>query len=128
MNLLPATMITWDRARMADGTEIRLDPERFAANIGQAIEIGIRPEDVMMVREGHDGAHPVEVELTEDMGSSRLIHTRLGHCEFTILQPKAQIEAEGSLHLTLPEDTIHIFDAVTGRRLAGKATPIRQRA
>ena len=70
----------------------------------------------------------VEVEFTEDMGSSRLIHTRLGAAEFTVLQPTAQIEAEGALHITLPEDAIHLFDAGTGRRLAGKATLIGLRA
>ncbi len=128
MNLLPATMIAKNRARMTDGTEISLDPERFAAEIGQAVEIGIRPEDVMIVWPGSEGAHQVEVEFTEDMGSSRLIHTRLGATEFTVLQPTAQIEAEGALHITLPEDAIHLFDAGTGRRLAGKATLIGLRA
>ncbi|MCZ8373843.1 MAG: sn-glycerol-3-phosphate ABC transporter ATP-binding protein UgpC [Beijerinckiaceae bacterium] len=117
MNLLPATIVAKDRARMADGTEIALDPGRFVVEIGQAVEIGIRPEDVMIVWPGSEGAHALEVEFTEDMGSSRLIHTRLGGMEFTVLQPTAQIEAQSTLHINLPENVIHLFDARTGSRL-----------
>ena len=120
MNLLPAEIVRPGVAMVAGGMEIEFDATKFEAVPGQKVEIGIRPEDVIIVWPGSEGSHLVQIEFTEEMGASRLVHTRLGAAEFTVLQPTSQIEGGQTLHIALPETAIHLFDAATGRRVAGR--------
>jgi sn-glycerol 3-phosphate transport system ATP-binding protein len=118
MNLMPAEILRPGLARIAGGVDITFDPALFAAVAGQQVELGIRPEDVELVRPGTEGAHALAVQFVEEMGASRLVHGRLGEAEFAVVQPNGRgTEGGETLAIALPPSAIHLFDIGNGRRL-----------
>jgi sn-glycerol 3-phosphate transport system ATP-binding protein len=117
MNLVPAEIARPGVAIIPGGVAIAFDPESFETRAAQKVELGIRPEDVIVVWPASENAHALPIHFTEEMGASRLVHGRLGEADFAVLQPSSQIEQTETLHVSLPERAIHLFDAATGRRL-----------
>ena len=101
---------------VADG--LRLDvsayPFRAAPEIGAVVELGVRPEHVVL-----SDAPDVRaaVELVEPMGSDLLVWTRIGAAALTIRLPAETIVVPGDvLPLAFPSHRLNLFDAA-GQRL-----------
>ncbi|MCQ4158398.1 sn-glycerol-3-phosphate ABC transporter ATP-binding protein UgpC [Roseomonas sp. GC11] len=113
MNLLPAELVQGGRAvRIAGGPVLPL-PGR-ARHGSAAVTLGIRPEHVQ------PGEIAAQVEMVEDLGSSALVHARLGEGLAMAFHTAAEAAPArgGRAGLHLPAERLHLFDPVTGRRLA----------
>jgi sn-glycerol 3-phosphate transport system ATP-binding protein len=117
MNLMPATILRPGLARLESGQDIIFDAALFDGISGQAIEIGIRPEDIVLVRPDQSAGIELPVNFSEEMGASRLVHAALGGTEISILLPHEKAENLHRLTVLLPSEKLHLFDAGTGHRL-----------
>jgi multiple sugar transport system ATP-binding protein len=81
------------------------------------VELGIRPEHVILVQDGGD-AQEVSVEMSEPMGSDLLAWTRLGDLPLSIRLPaETRLTPGDRLRILLPEHRLNLFDASNGARL-----------
>ncbi|MFC3126271.1 ABC transporter ATP-binding protein [Pseudoroseomonas globiformis] len=111
MNLMPAEVVgAGDTLRIAGGHLLRL-PDAVSAR--GPVRLGIRPEHVV------NGDLPATVEMTEDLGSSILVHARLeGGASIAFHSPADAAPARGeAIGLGLPPARLHLFEAAGGRRL-----------
>ncbi len=118
MNLLPARVTAGGVATLASGARLALVPGWTAAG---EVEIGIRPEDVLVDGQGEAGNRiAFTVEFIEELGAGRLAHGTLEGIDFIVQLPAGARMAPGETHtLLLAPHALHLFDAATGRRCAG---------
>ena len=121
MNLLPGTVKS-GVVVLADGSSIPV-PARAVAVEGQAVLLGIRPDDISPIGHGLSQDGPgaeldLTIELAEPLGMESLIYTRIAGQEVQaklfgprIVQPGEQ------LRFRLALDRAHLFDAATGATL-----------
>ncbi|MEL6967565.1 MAG: sn-glycerol-3-phosphate import ATP-binding protein UgpC [Pseudomonadota bacterium] len=81
------------------------------------IKVGIRPEKVKILNQANGATLAFEHDFTEELGAARLVHGRLGDTPFIVNLPPDGRVPEGDLHITLGDDTVHLFDPETGRRI-----------
>jgi multiple sugar transport system ATP-binding protein len=129
MNLLEATVVAPDDGG-AVGVDI--DGQRLTlvgdAPPGDAVVLGLRPEDLTLVPAGPGGGRQTlsaTVVLVEELGAEELVHLRLGS-EAKATQPTLVVRTAGasklspdaSTHVAVDPTTFHFFDATTGRSLS----------
>ncbi|MGL4280052.1 MAG: ABC transporter ATP-binding protein, partial [Albidovulum sp.] len=120
MNLLPATIAS-GAVRLADGTTVPM-PERLKghAREGQAVILGIRPDDISPVGHGLSQDGPgaevgMVVEIAEPLGMESLIYTSLAGQEVLAKLYGPRIVQPGEkLTFRMALDRAHLFDAATG--------------
>ncbi len=99
--------------------EIRLD-RSMTAHIGRGASVGIRPQHLVVEKaNGEKNGLVASVKLVEQTGcETNLLLDFLG-IEFTA-QTRERLNAEVNSYvsLQLPTECLHVFDQVTGRRLA----------
>ncbi|MCF6321415.1 MAG: sn-glycerol-3-phosphate ABC transporter ATP-binding protein UgpC [Rhizobiaceae bacterium] len=83
---------------------------------GKAL-FGIRPESVEIFSKQSKGSYPLELELVEELGAGRILHTRLGNETFTVHMPHTDELPTNGLFVKFPENAIHLFDPKSGKRL-----------
>ena len=119
MSFLPAKVAEDARSViLASGQALALDGRADAA-AGHEVSVGIRPEHLLA--ESADGYDPleVEVELVEPLGADTLVHGVVDGASLTARMPgDASIRSGEMLRLWVPPVRLHLFDAVSGRRLA----------
>jgi sn-glycerol 3-phosphate transport system ATP-binding protein len=116
MNLITATVTEPGVAQAARGWKIPFNPQAFDAPPRSEVLVGVRPEDVSIVR---TGGLDVEIEFTEEIGAASLHHGKLDGSEFVVQGPSgADAARPQSLAVALPVDRLHLFDPKTGLRLA----------
>ena len=116
MNLLPARAMAPGVVALASGARLTLPPGWMMT--GGDVEVGIRPEDVLVDAESGDGNRlPFTVEFIEELGAGRLAHGTLEGIDFIVQLPAGANMTAGETHvLTLGSDALHLFDAGTSRR------------
>ncbi len=98
--------------RLTGGTEIGLD---LPAGIGegQELQVGIRPEHIVMGSEG-DGQPDLQcvVRINEQLGGESYIYCEgEGTGQLTVHSPGQNALSRGdTVHLHLPPDSVHLFD------------------
>src|SRR3712207_3357589 len=93
-------------------------PPRIPGRDGQAVKVGIRPEDVQ-VSVQNAGSRIGEIELVEPMGLGTILHIGTVHRNLkAFLLERADYPIGTSIAYSLPADRLHIFDAQTGQRIA----------
>ena len=116
MNFLPATLSHGGHvANLAGGLALPM-PGRMGED-GRAVTVGIRPEHL---RPGLGGLEAT-VELVEPLGSEAVLHARLGDGSPITAKLPGILHGEGRLGLILPLESLHVFDAVSGKRLEAAA-------
>jgi multiple sugar transport system ATP-binding protein len=108
MNLIPGDI--QDGTFRAEGTAVPTQ--------GQGpVTLGFRAEDVRVSDTPAQLTAPVySVEL---LGDATLVSFRIGEALVSIRAPKDfRIAIGAPLHVAIPADKIHLFDAKTGNRLA----------
>jgi ABC-type sugar transport system ATPase subunit len=82
--------------------------------------VGIRPQDLTV---GASGALPAHVELVEPRGHDCLVHVRLDAAGLpslvALVSASAMPGAGDAVFVTIPDGKHHLFDGLTGSRLAG---------
>jgi len=124
MNLLPARVKTADAGRVtaeiAPGLRITAHADGRRLAPGDAVDIGIRPDDLGPVA-GADGI-PARLTLLERLGPQTVIHARTetGIALSAVVGGDDDLTLGDSLHLSAPPDRVHVFDQ-DGRTLPAAA-------
>jgi multiple sugar transport system ATP-binding protein len=88
--------------------------------VDRPVVIGIRPEDVVLVRPGSAEAHAdAEVRRVEALGSELLVHVDGPDGSPWIVRAPADLDVAPSdrVGLHVATERVHVFDAESGRRL-----------
>ena len=81
---------------------------------GEAIEVGLRPED-LIVRA--DGSLTMQVDFIEELGATQLFHGTLGGAHLVIQAASGLVPADSrTLNLAVDPAKVHLFDVATGAR------------
>lgn len=88
-----------------------------AAKTGQAVILGIRPEDVREVAPG-DAIVTAKVEIVEPLGAETLLHLSTGATSFIArVRPTNALTRGAVAHFAFDLDKAHLFDPKTEARL-----------
>jgi sn-glycerol 3-phosphate transport system ATP-binding protein len=122
MNLMPSTM-RQGRAVLDAAPEAVIELPFAQLVDGQALTLGIRPEDIVASLNPGSGGLPAMVELVEELGGNRVAYCALAEQQLAVVLPKNfNVMDGGALYLTFPENALHGFDATSGKRLASVGT------
>jgi multiple sugar transport system ATP-binding protein len=120
----PAMNFFRGRLRQADGmvlegNGVQLRLPKLAAQAGQEIVAGVRPEDLhVLTGASAPGALTGTVELIESVGSEAFIHATSGGWKLIARASPYNLPALGATITLQPApDRIHFFDTQTGQRL-----------
>lgn len=113
MNFLDAT-VKGGALLLADGQ--RLDvPHGVVLTEGQAVRIGIRPEDLTVAETGLQ----VQVSIVEPTGAEILIGARLGNVPFTVvLRERHNLTPNQTITVAPNPGRVHLFDPKTEMRIS----------
>jgi len=111
----------------SDGSHVDLDggasfvlPDGlFAAQAGQAVTMGIRPEDLLLA-DRTDGRNSLTATLIEHLGADTLVHGHFGtdQTDMTLRLGGIQnVRAGERLPVRISPEKIHLFDARSEKRL-----------
>ena len=118
MNLVPGKVVEPGMVEIEGGARLGYDRGVFRAGAGQAVEVGIRPEDIV---EQASGGIEVTRAFVEELGATRLIHGRLdGGAALVMAVPSATAAADKpKLVVMAPPAAVHLFDPTSGGSLRG---------
>ncbi len=118
MNLLPAELIRGGSQAIAIMGKVRLAlPPQPPGAASQPVIVGMRPEHVELAA-GSSGFE-THVETVEPLGPQVQLVTDLAGTKITVLLNERVSPAPGSaLRLHVRPEHVHVFDAMTGLRLA----------
>ncbi|AZV22481.1 sn-glycerol-3-phosphate ABC transporter ATP-binding protein UgpC [Mesorhizobium sp. M7A.F.Ca.CA.001.07.2.1] len=114
MNLLKGTMRKGDKPGVDIAGTLFPIASGNAAQDGQAVVYGVRPEHL----EIHPDGVPAKISVVEPTGSETLVFLRFGEGEMVALfRERHDFKPGDTLKLKPRLDQIHLFDAETGKRL-----------
>ena len=92
------------------GEGFSLDLREVELNIEAGeVQIGIRPEDLTIARQGSTGLL-ARVEMISNVGSEKYIHTRVGEERLTVRAPKeAALKVGEVVPLAIDPHRLHVF-------------------
>lgn len=101
------------------GLKVPLIQPAIPLHPGMAVQIGIRPEDIILDATAKDNQLRLRIEFIDYLGSDQFIQTRLDNHQMRLgvrvpgdWQPKGE-----TVMASLPTEQIHLFCAATGRRI-----------
>lgn len=81
---------------------------------GTAIEVGLRPEDLIVMP---NGSLTMAVDFIEELGATQLFHGTLGGAALVIQAASGLVPSDSkTLNLTIDPAKVHLFDVETGVR------------
>ncbi|WCK80094.1 ABC transporter ATP-binding protein [Agrobacterium fabrum] len=116
MNILDVT---------GDGSNLRLSDGQAVAgcHLKGNFELGVRPEDLIIGTADAGPALKADVRYSEDLGSHSILAADLSGTTVRITTPfGSQAPDSKALLLTCPPQKLHLFDAATGKAIAGAFT------
>src|SRR5262245_3562969 len=97
-----------------NGGHIGFQAGAFTFDLGQDVDVGIRPEDLQFCATG--GGLSFLRDFTEELGATRLIHGAVGDAQLVVaVASSAATAGEGTL-LADPA-LVHLFDSKSGASL-----------
>jgi sn-glycerol 3-phosphate transport system ATP-binding protein len=115
MNLVKGRVSEPGRIEIAKSGALEYDAKAFEAPAGREVEIGVRPEEVAVA--ANRSGLAFDAEFAEELGPNRLLHGELAGEPFVVSVATSASTRGGSMHLTVPRDNVHLFDADSGRSL-----------
>ncbi len=117
MNIVPGTVAGPGRVVVA-GRTLAVDDLKPGLVAGTAVDVGLRPED-LVVEAGASGDHPVmDVDFVEELGATQLFHGTIGGAPIVVQSPTDKVPSSvRSLALSIAPSQVHVFDPATGARL-----------
>lgn len=120
MNILMAEL---DKQTLDFGNEQRIVTDFDLPDNYQntPIKVGIRPECIRLTKNPPVTSDPylvLTVDITEDLGAQRVVHTRLGEQQLLIVTEHQQITDGSSVYATLPLSALYVFDAENGDNIS----------
>jgi sn-glycerol 3-phosphate transport system ATP-binding protein len=114
MNLLPGR-IAGPGIVDIDGGRIAFRAEVFACEPGQEVDVGIRPEDLILTRAGAGDGLSFVRDFVEELGATRLIHGSVGDVPIVVaVATSTETGADAARAIAVEPATVHLFDRITG--------------
>ena len=113
MNLMPGKVVGAGLVETGGG-RIGFAPDAFMARDGQAVEVGIRPEDLRL-GSGEAGELHFVKDFVEELGATRLIHGNVASAPITLAVATTAGDAGSSI--CADRASVHLFDPETGKSL-----------
>jgi sn-glycerol 3-phosphate transport system ATP-binding protein len=119
MNFLTGQVVAAQAAvTLGDGSRIGLPAELAAAHDAALVQIGLRPEALVLTAPGA-GAFDARFEFAEELGMARLYHFRFEDLTLAVLSAeKVQVVPGQAMGLRIDPAAVHLFAAETGQRLS----------
>ncbi len=118
MNLVPGRVTSPGQVEIADGAGLAFDTKVFDAEIGRAVEVGLRAEDFTVAAEGTHVSLPFTPEFVEELGPNRLVHGTLGIVPLIISVATSDgLDWTRPVRLAVGPSNVHLFDVESGRSL-----------
>jgi multiple sugar transport system ATP-binding protein len=105
--------------------------KEHAGAVGSAVTVGLRPEAIELVSEGH--GIPAVVNLVEEMGAEAYVYAQLAaHVTQSVtavndiiarVEPRSAPRSGDTIHLRVREESILLFDTQTGNRIGAQTAP-----
>ncbi|WP_136689486.1 ABC transporter ATP-binding protein [Halorhabdus amylolytica] len=110
-----------------DGFEMKIDEDVLTDVEGhESLTLGIRPEDIEVVKADARNAITKQVQVAEPLGEVTYVHLEIGQQQCTAtLQGDLVFDAGQTLSIRFPQDRIHVFDGQTGNALRNREPPAR---
>jgi multiple sugar transport system ATP-binding protein len=103
-----------------------------AGAVGTAVTVGLRPEAIELVAEGH--GIPAVVNLVEEMGAEAYVYAQLAaHVTESVtavndviarVEPRGAPRSGDTIHLRVREESILLFEVESGERIGVEAAPV----
>ncbi len=101
------------------GLDLPLPPRWPSGQDGRPVDLGLRPEDLVLGDTGEDAV----VELVEHLGALRLVHLRLGEASLVAQVAEGEdLRPADRVKVRLSPETFYVFDAESGVALATPGT------
>jgi multiple sugar transport system ATP-binding protein len=101
--------------RLADGTRLPLDATRAASLPEAPLQLGVRPEHLVLRAEG---GLPARVSVVEPLGSDTLVYFDFqGERRVARVSPEQTPRAGDDVHFGVATERAHLFDAASGAAL-----------
>src|SRR5262249_37485882 len=114
MNLLPGRIVGPGSVDIKGG-RIAFHAGAFAAEPGQEVDVGIRPEDLNLTRAGAGNGLAFAQDFVEELGATRLIHGSVGQVPIVLaVATSAEAAADGGGGIAVEPGAVHLFDRTTG--------------
>jgi multiple sugar transport system ATP-binding protein len=90
-------------------------PSGLAVQDGQKIKVGIRPEHIAL---GSAGGMAAQVHVLEPTGADTQVVAKMGSQEVVVVaRDRVHSQAGDAIHLIPDTNRLHVFDAVSGKRI-----------
>ncbi|WP_042697419.1 sn-glycerol-3-phosphate import ATP-binding protein UgpC [Azospirillum sp. B506] len=119
MNVLDGRIDDRGEAVLVPGGQRLLLPQSRPTDAGRPVKLGIRPEHLAAAAADFPGGFSIEIELVEALGADTVVYGRLPDGEALLVRMAGIPTVRERDRLTVaPQDgALHLFDAVTGRRV-----------
>jgi len=115
MNLVPGRIAGPGVAEIAGG-RIGFPSDAFTVELGQDVEIGVRPEDLSLLPAGGEAALMFAKDFVEELGATRLIHGTVGDAPLVVALASST-PAGAEARLGIDPSAVHLFEPRTGASL-----------
>jgi sn-glycerol 3-phosphate transport system ATP-binding protein len=115
MNLLPGRIAAPGSAELKGG-RVGFRAEAFACEVGQDVDVGVRPEDLTFTAPGTGDKLAFAKDFVEELGATRLIHGSVGEAPIVVaVATSTQLDDAGAL--AVDPAAVHLFDKRSGASL-----------
>src|SRR6185312_13501406 len=98
------------------GGRVGFRAEAFACEVGQDVDVGVRPEDLTFTAPGAGDKLAFVKDFVEELGATRLIHGSVGEAPIVVaVATSTQLDDAGGL--AVDPAAVHLFDMGTGASL-----------
>ena len=118
MNLIEGHIVAPGLVEVSGAGQLAFDASSFTARKDQAVEVGIRPEDIEVLRTDTTPGLAFVPEFVEELGPNRLVHGTAGETQL-VISVATSSEGLGNQRLRIATRTgnVHLFDPNSGRSL-----------
>jgi multiple sugar transport system ATP-binding protein len=116
MNVLPAERVN---GSLVVAGNWHIPAPRTARDVG-SLSVGLRPETIELSPQPTENAQPVEVFLSEPLGSEVIVNVKLGETLVKVrTDPEIRPKPGDTVYLRADPRGIRLFDATTGEAIRG---------
>jgi sn-glycerol 3-phosphate transport system ATP-binding protein len=118
MNFFEARAVAADRIAFGGNAALDVPRNTRLPPAGNALILGVRPEEIQITHASGDGALPFDVEMVEELGAGRLLYGRLADADCVVASPSTMASSTGQrVFVRILPESVHLFSAETGGRI-----------
>src|SRR5262245_3635734 len=98
------------------GGRVAFRAAAFACEVGQDVDVGVRPEDLTFTAPGAGDKLAFAKDFVEELGATRLIHGSVGAAAI-VVAVATSTQVDSAAALAVDPAAVHLFDMKTGASL-----------